>query len=489
MRAWRNDMGPRLWLVGVATAVLAGTVARLLCLGAEFWLDEIWSLELARTARSPFDVLFAARQDNNHHLNTIYLLFVPDGAWWGWYRLLSFVAGVLSIAMAARAARRWGGAEALLTAGLVACCSWLVLASSEARGYSLAVLFALIAYDALWGYLQTRSRISLVIYWLATIAGFLSHLTFLHATIGFVVWSLRVFARQRTSSGDELRQLALTHAVPGVVVAAFYLFAVRGMDRGGGPPAATFDVLASLIGRGLGGFSGWWALPWCLLAVALFSVGIWRLRNKDDDVWVFFVACCVVSPGLSLLTRPDYLFERYFLIPFVFFLLLASHAFAWLAAPRPTPIPADPSATPPMLAVRQVVFVVLLQMILIGNAVIVSHFADTGRGNFCAALNWAVARSDGVVHVRAEAPKGATFRVSKYVEFYAPRVAPGREVVVRDAEEPGVEWMLVHRLPGQPPPEEVLNGYRLDQSFPSRGPWAWGWFVYRRVKQPDVAEQ
>src|SRR5439155_5021304 len=104
------------------------------------------------------------------------------------------------IAMAAKVARRWGRAEAVVAAWLVAGCSWLIQTSAEARGYALCVLFALVAFDALWGYLETRSRLALAVYWVATVLGFLSHLTFVYATMGFVVWSNRHFARERLSS-------------------------------------------------------------------------------------------------------------------------------------------------------------------------------------------------------------------------------------------------------------------------------------------------
>src|SRR5262249_28749771 len=42
------------------------------------------------------------------------------------------------------------------------------------------------------------------------------------------------------------------------------------------------------------------------------------------DLWVFFLATCVLAPGLYLLLRPPYLFERYFFVPLTFFLLLAA---------------------------------------------------------------------------------------------------------------------------------------------------------------------
>lgn len=456
-------MRSRLWILGVVAAVAAGAAARASCLGAEFWLDEIWSLELAREAKSPADVFFHTRHDNNHHLNTLALHLVPDGVWWGWYRLHSLVAGTAAVAVAARAARRWGKAEAVVAAWLVAGCSWFVLASAEARGYALGVLFALVAFDALWGYLDSRSPGWLALYWAATLAGFLSHLTFVYATMGFVVWSLRRYSREKESSGGEVRQLALTHGPPGVLVVAFYLYAVRGMEKGGGPPAATGDVLASLFGQGLGGLPA----AWLLLAAWAFAAGLWLLR-REGEVWVFFLVSCLLAPGLYLLMRPPYLFERYFFAPFAFFLLLLARVLC-----QPLRAKAGPWFVPDL---RSLAAAALLAYLL-GNGHLVWRFSQAGRGDFQKALAYVLEQDDGsVVRVKGDHP----FRVPKYVGFYGPR--SGREVVYT---EDGARWLFVHHLDDHAPPDALPDGndvYRLEKSFPSRGPGAWGWFVYRKAE-------
>jgi hypothetical protein len=158
-----------------ALALAAGL--RLAALPAELWFDEVWSWELARAARSPWDVLVGLHHDNNHKLNTLYLHFCPDGLPWGWYRAHSFVAGLAGVALAAWAARRWGRAEALFAALLTGSCYWLVSCSTEARGYALAVCFALVAYGALRRWLEHGGAGPLALFWLAVVLGLLAHLT------------------------------------------------------------------------------------------------------------------------------------------------------------------------------------------------------------------------------------------------------------------------------------------------------------------------
>src|SRR4051812_34384045 len=122
----------------ILTTLVLALLLRVVCLDAEFWLDEIWSAGLARQAGSLAGV-FAVRHDNNHHLNTAWLRLLPEDVWPGWYRLHSLLAGLASVLLAARIGSRWGKTASVIAAWLVACNYWLVLASSEARGYALAV--------------------------------------------------------------------------------------------------------------------------------------------------------------------------------------------------------------------------------------------------------------------------------------------------------------------------------------------------------------
>ena len=471
------------WSLGVVLAVLLGGLARLACLGAEFWLDEIWSFELAHRAGSPWGILFGTRHDNNHHLNTLWLSLWPAGAWWGWYRLHSVLAGMASVVLAARLGLRAGRLEAVLAGWLVAGCSWLVLAGAEARGYGLAVCFALLALDALWSYLDTGSRPALVLFWLAVVLGFGSHLTFVHAFIGLVVWSLRRFARQRRSAGDEVRRLLVVHGVPGAFLAAFYLTSIRGMDVGGGPSLGIGEVLTRLVGLGLGGPEGGWAvLPFALAACLLLAGGLWLLWRRGNDVWVFFAVAIVGSPGLFLVRRPPILFERYFLIPLVFFLVLSAFALGALVR--------DGGA-------RRAVALALLGVFLVGNARTVGDFIRVGRGQFHEALAWVLEHDPGnVVRVTGGPDWRDNLRTRRYVRFYAPYPAGERQVVCPEwKERPAgdADWLLVHRIDLERSPAEVDWGpgqvYRLVKEYPSSGLGAWGWFVYRRVGKGQVGQE
>jgi len=452
----------------VLLVVLAvGAALRLACMGAEFWLDEIWSWELAHDAPS-FLGVFAIRHDNSHALNSLWLRLWPATAPLIVLRLPALIAGLGAIVLAAVVARRRGTAESAFAAFLVAGCSWTVLASAEARGYALAVFFALAALEALGRNLDGRSRSSLAAFWGLSALGFLSHLTFVHATIGFVVWSMRRFARERPDSLAQVRAMLLLHGPVAAFFAAYYLFAVRGMEIGGGPPASVADVLRSLISTGLGGPPGGWG--WLLVGVSatFFVMGLSLLARAHSDMWAFFAAAIVGSPGLFLIRPPEYIAERYFLIPFVFFLLLVAFVLGdlWRRS-----------------ALRPVVLVLLLGF-LAGNAWQVRAFVESGRGEFGEALAWiAVQDESDPLPITGD----HDFRVRLYLEFYTRRQSLSNFRYLADRESENATWLLLHRTADDPRPApaevETIGPTRFTRgkAYPSRGRMSWGWFVYRRT--------
>jgi hypothetical protein len=124
----------------------------------------------------------------------------------------------------------------------------------------------------------------------------------------------------------------------------------------------------------------------------------------------------------------------------------------------------------------------------VGNGLIVWRFIESERGDFRAALSWVLVKDDSeVIHINAEDESGSLFRVRQYAKFYAPRLSDRRNVIV--VNDDTAQWLFVHRIDNDPRPapaaeerDEAGRRYRLVQSFPARGPWAWGWFVYRRAE-------
>lgn len=457
-------MSLRLLVLGV---LALGTGLRLACVGAEFWLDEIWSWTLAHDAPSFLGVL-AIRHDNSHPLNSLWLHLCPASAPLIVLRLPALLAGLGAIALAAYVARRRGAAESVFAGLLVAGCSWTVFASAEARGYSLAVFFAFAALEALWRYLERGSRLSLAAFWLLSALGFVSHLTFVHATIGFVVWSMRRFASETPpSSLRQISAMALLHGPVAAFFAVYYLIVVRGMEIGGGPPATVGQIVRNLISLGLGGPEGAWG--WLLVGVAVvfFVTGLTLLARAKRDVWAFFAAAVVGSPALFLIRPPEFLFERYFLISFVFFLLLVAFVLGDLWR---------------RVSLRPLVLSLLVGF-LAGNVYQVWAFAEAGRGEFGEALAWIADQDpDDPLLLAGDHDLG----VRLYANFYARRQSLPRVRYLIGDESKNAAWFLDHRVYGdeRPAPAELegIGPTRFTRvmAYPSRGRACCGWYVYRR---------
>jgi hypothetical protein len=475
----RNDTpslvrGDRLFLV-VLLAILAwGTLLRLGAMRAEFWFDEIWSWEFARDAASPWQVFAGAHHhhDNNHKLNTLLLSLYPEGADWWWYRLHSFGAGLAAVVLAALVANRRGRAEAVFAALLFATNYWLVLCSAEARGYALAVFFALLALYTLQAYRTTGRRRMLVLFWISVILGFLSHLTFIHCYLALALWSVYFIARRRLTARAEIRQLLAYHAVPALFFVALFLLDIRRMDLGGGPPLPTSVVLGRLISLGLGGSPlPMWFLPLAVCAVVALGAGLRLLARDTDHVWLFFAVAIVGSPALFLLGKPAFLFERYFLISFVFFLLLLSFVlgFLWRNARGGAIFAA--AATLGMVA---------------GSIGQIVDFERGGRGHFLDALAYLDRETPGE---EVSLAGDYDFRVRKFYTFYVPYLHSEKQFVYYEqAALParGADWLLVHRLDDRYPLLERMsdkdgNAYQRVKDFRIAAFGGWSWHVYRNV--------
>ena len=121
------------WSLLILACVIAGAVLRVWAAFDNFWLDEIWSLNLAQSIRHPWEIITLHR-DNNHMLNTFYLFLVGKQQSWFWYRILSVVTGAASVAIIAYGTLRRGFLEAATATALAALSYPLILYASEARG-------------------------------------------------------------------------------------------------------------------------------------------------------------------------------------------------------------------------------------------------------------------------------------------------------------------------------------------------------------------
>src|SRR5258708_898192 len=150
---------------------------------------------------------------------------------------------------------------------------------------------------------------------------------------------------------------------------------VRRMEIGGAPPMSP-EEMSEVFGRLLClGFG--LDVPLSFPKVALAAVGVFVvlmrgiriLRRERDDSWVFFGMAIMGAPLMLLIaSRPGFIYERYFFLPFLFFLILFAYVLADLARHR--------------MAGKIGAGVVAAVMVVGNFGEVVEFVEDGGRGNF-----------------------------------------------------------------------------------------------------------
>lgn len=466
--------------LAAAVLVLLSAVLLLAAARGDLWLDEIWSLTFAHAARSPADVFLKLHHDNNHPLNTLFLYSLGRQDSLYVYRLLAVVSGIGSVLLlGAIAGKEWGTPQALCVIALAGTSYPLVLYFSEARGYAPAIFFGLASYALLrhdpgswhWG--------KAVLFSATSVLGMLSHATFVMLSAAFVVQSVVQEARTGAPPGRVAGRILAQHAPPLLFFAGWYVFFLRDMVIGGGPVYGTWTVLgrASALLLGLPDQPALRVLA-LLLVVLLVVLGAVTLRRRGDAQWAFFPAALIAAPAAFLfLARPTYLYSRYFLVGFPFFLLLLSHL-TYEAYRRLT----KPWSWLPAASIL---------VLLLGQAPRDYLLLTIGRGSYSAALEYIATHSpEKIVLLGGD----DDFASSMVIGFYAPRVAGGqrlRYVQKADWTRASPHWILTYSqdLSFEPPAQMVMRGgkerqligdYRLVREYRYSGNSGWSWFLFRR---------
>jgi uncharacterized membrane protein len=239
--------------IAIASFVV-GAVVRVFAAQNDLWFDEVWTLELLRErAHSLGDVFTNIKHSNNHHLVSLWMWLVGQNASALMYRAPSVLASIGTVALAGFIGARRSALEGCIAVILTSWSYLLIHYGTEARGYSLAIFFALLAWYALQQFEERRSWIWTTVFWSAVVLGFLAHLEFAICFAGLVAWALWRFVRYRSTWRQGVLDLFALFTVPIVLLLAFYFVAVRGMEVGGGPEYQVTPLLIKTASYMLGG--------------------------------------------------------------------------------------------------------------------------------------------------------------------------------------------------------------------------------------------
>ena len=497
--AFRNPRGPveatgtawLRWVLWISIASLG--MARIAAASGELWFDELLSLKLVAKAGSVTEVL-RLNVDNNHPLNSVWLLLLGASAGDLACRALAVTAGIGAMVVfllllreteSGSGVNRWQPLAGTFIFG----CSYLqVLYASEARGYAPCVFFSLVAFLLLLRHGRRAATNSApFLYGAACAAAVLSHPIGIQAVLGGITWSCVGAKEEPTKLSSRLASALRWHAAPAAFCVIHYVLFLRSVTIVGGDtwsPAGAISA-ASLHTFGIPESAGVVGTILVLAALTVAWADEWR---RDRSLAAALLVTIVVAPCLALLVAPEGpRYPRYWLASCTFAQLLAACAVSRVLARN---------RAFPRLAV-----LALLAATSVCNAGRIHSLLSAGRASYEQALR----------HIRAGAGKETAFvggdhdmRHLLSLERYAPRVArftvngtevspgplPAIDFVSSEnwpaAAGAGPGWLLLLRTDGAKWPPDQLRAphgdfYMRDAAF-SRAPLSgWDLIVYRKV--------
>jgi len=458
--------------IAIVVLVVIAALVRLVGVGKDLWLDEVWSLRVATDLPSAWSA-FTLHHEINHHLNTLWLHALGPDASAPLYHLLSYVLGVAAVGIAGAIGSRRGPAVGIAAAAAFALSYEMVLYSTEARGYSGLVFSTLLAFYALEPAIQNASWRWRALYWFACSIGVLSHPIFAGFLAAAIVWT--AWRARTTGAGASAiaRQLFLVHAVPVVVLGLLWFIDLRLVVAGGGTPA---NSLVGVYGGALAwavaaGRASGVELVSCVLVVAMLASAIHAARTRATELAVFYVSAIVIFPiALVLIRASDLVYTRHFLVAGVFTLLVFGLTVGrWWTEGRKR-----------LAVVSGAAFVIV-------NAFNIATLARDGRGQYRDAIEYMAASSPGdSVTIGGD----QDFRIGTEMSYYLPRAETTKRLQYLDQRNwplGGPEWIVMQNeswVMEQPEPElNPASGvrYSLSKTFPTAPLSGLHWYLYHRV--------
>ena len=366
----------------------------------------------------------------------------PFGSDW-LYRIPDWLAGSAAVGLGAWVAWLGEGREdredapgktrALVTAILLGGSYLLVHYASEARGYSLALVFGLLAVGiALRDGLRPLSRRA-PLAWVSLILAMVSLAlagTFLSPS------SPGPPSGRSAAGGGATRQSPWSGGTPcrSDFSASTTCIPSRHGERRGPAPGTARAVVNAI--EGTTGLPLAYPAPLVLIfAVTVTGIGLFWLHARGSDLWIFYLFGMIVSPALVAYGhRAELYVGRHLIVSMTLWLLLAGRLLARLASRG---------------GLAKAVVAATLAAFLVANAVRTVPLLRNGRGSFREALRYMESRTsgDGVRVIGDQDTRNGIL-----VEYYGPRVAPRvRYVKRRDRPGTGSDWYIAC-LP--PPPGE-----------------------------------
>jgi len=334
------------WVYVILGAItLIGMAIRVIDLNRSILYDEAFTF--IEYASRPFKYILASYSaPNNHIFHTLlmgicYRLFGGDP----WVlRLPAFTAGVLGIPAAYITGRRWFSAhQSLAGSALVAVTAGFINYSTNGRGYTMVILFALLLANFGTILVEKQSKSALIAYGLTGALGFYTIPIFLYPMAGISLWVVVSYLLEKEPWREKWRKLGLFLAICALSGLLTFLLYAPVIFFGTGfesivsnevvEPLSWLDFFDGVGTRAAITWGNWMKdispLSQNLLlggfAISLFFY--WKVSRQKLPIQVFLVLAIVILLGIQRVTP----FGRVFLYLEAFYLIFAAAGLVWLA--------------------------------------------------------------------------------------------------------------------------------------------------------------
>lgn len=431
----------KILLVFIGLTFFAGTLRFFAALD-EFWLDEIYTYNLALGLSSTFDA-FTLPIDH-HILNTLFMYWMGDQSNWLLYRLPAVFCGTLSVTLLGFIAFRAGLLPAVITMLIAGLSYPLIVYSSEARGYAPAIFFSLICFLLIEYNHKHRSNVAVGFFWFTAILAVLSQLLSVYVLIALGCWSVLREFREQPDTNKAIIELGKCFVVPALFCFWLYVVVISKSTNIGASATHLFEVLKSALALAIGfPENGVLSFFGALLSCIVFVYGIFLLRQKGSDAWLFYLVVILLAPAaIIMVDTRGHIFVRYFILCFPFFYLLLTNVLLSLKSVFPA---------------GNVIVGVCLVLVLSGNAILTYQFLDKGRGHYRDKLNVMV-KETRVDEINISSDHD--FRNKIVLDYYAKNLNISKTMNYIPAQSQSfaeVEWFIIHTTVADYLPPGVLE--------------------------------
>ncbi len=325
-------MTARIARAAIGGAMLLGLALRIATARGGLWVDEAWSARFVAQAGDVVGVVWRINHDNNHFLNSWWMLLVGPYAPPMLVRALSIASGVAAVAVAGAIGLRRSAATGILAALLFAVSPILVAYGAEARGYAPMVLVMLVSVLVIDRWLDGETPAPAWRLGALTMLGMLAQFTYVFALCAFGGWIVVTLGRRGPVDAavrQTLRTLAPSIGAV-VLIVALVVAAARASTPGfqvGGYIDFTATVLIDGVAEAIAYTLGL-ALGPPILTVAIAAAAVVAAILLDRGVtgrrYLYVFALLAFPAALALSRIGNTGFARYYLVLCVALLLLVA---------------------------------------------------------------------------------------------------------------------------------------------------------------------